>query len=436
MRNLALASVLAVLAGTMTPAIAHEAAPCPSEIKRPTHCYTGKDVNGSIYWIALPQDWNKILVVHAHGGPRIRQLGVEGNARDLGRYAVIVNAGYAWVHSSFRQPGFAVRAAAQDTDIARQLFVARFGKPRLTLLHGQSWGGNVAAKLMEMQASEMGGAGPFDGALITNGTLAGGVRGYDFRMDLRAVYQFYCNNHPRKNEPQYALNLGLPAGATLDLSDLIERLRECTGYRLKEEVRTPQQRRNMANILNVARIAEQSVFAHMAWATYMFADIAHNRMGGRSPFGNMNVRYGGSDDDEALNRGVARFAPDPQAVKQMAHDADLSGIINAPVLTLNAVGDRVAFVESSAHYRDRVLKAGHGDLLLQAFVNESMHSGLPPAVYPALLDTLVTWIDTRKKPDQAALASRCEYRFRTFGGICSFLPDYVAPPYDQRVRPR
>ena len=52
------------------------------------------------------------------------------------------------------------------------------------------------------------------------GVLAGGTRSYDFRTDLRVVYQYLCNNHPRPNEPQYALNLGLPAGATMTQADL------------------------------------------------------------------------------------------------------------------------------------------------------------------------------------------------------------------------
>ena len=37
---------------------------------------------------------------------------------------------------------------------------------------------------------------PYDAVLLTSGVLAGGSRSYDFRTDLRVVYQYLCNNHP------------------------------------------------------------------------------------------------------------------------------------------------------------------------------------------------------------------------------------------------
>jgi len=69
----------------------------------------------------------------------------------------------------------------------------------------------VAAKAAEMFTAQTVGAQPYDAVLLTSGVLAGGTRSYDFRLDLRAVYQYLCNNHPRPTEASYALNLGLPA---------------------------------------------------------------------------------------------------------------------------------------------------------------------------------------------------------------------------------
>ena len=45
-----------------------------------------------------------------------------------------------------------------------------------------------------------------DAALSLDGT-----RSYDFRLDLRVLYQQLCNNHPLPQEPQYPLWMGLPA---------------------------------------------------------------------------------------------------------------------------------------------------------------------------------------------------------------------------------
>lgn len=432
------AATLCVLASLLaaSAAQAHEAMACPREITTPTQCFAGRDVNGAIYWMAVPQNWNKVLVVHMHGGPRISTRDIKGSANDLRHFAVIVNAGYAWVNSTYRRPGYGVRMAAQDSETARQLFVARFGKPRLTLAHGQSWGANIAAKMMEIQPPGAGDTKAFDGAFLTSGVLAGGTRGYDFRTDLRVVYQYYCSNHPRPNETQYPLNMGMAPGTFIPIDDLRARIKDCTGAHLKEAERTAEQKRRLANILNVIRIPEYVLFPHLAWQTYMFSDIAYHRMGGRSPFGNLNVRYSGSDDDDALNKGVARYAPDPHAVRTLADDADLSGAITAPVLSLHAIGDPTAFVEVNEHYRRAVEKAGKGGLLFQTYLDERAHAKLPPPVYPALLDALVNWIDSGKPPQLGLVQSACEtYRAR-LGGRCRFNPDFKPMAYDQRVRPR
>jgi len=84
----------------------------------------------------------------------------------------------------------------------------------MTILHGQSWGASVAAKAAETYTLETVGEQPYDGVLLSAGVLAGGTRSYDFRTDLRVVYQHLCNNHPRPTEAQYALNLGFPAATS------------------------------------------------------------------------------------------------------------------------------------------------------------------------------------------------------------------------------
>ena len=59
---------------------------------------------------------------------------------------------------------------------------------------------------------------------VTNGLLAGGSRGYDHRVDLRVVYQYYCRNLPRRSEPQYPLWQGLPASSRLTPEDVLAQI--------------------------------------------------------------------------------------------------------------------------------------------------------------------------------------------------------------------
>lgn len=136
----------------------------------------------------------------------------------------MIAAGYAWIGSTYRRGGHAVRMAAEDVENSRAAFWQRFGKPRLTILHGQSYGGNVAAKASELHAAAADGERRFAGVLITNGVLFGGTAGYGFRADLRVVYQYDCGNLPRPDEAQYPLWQGLPLASELSRADLGQRL--------------------------------------------------------------------------------------------------------------------------------------------------------------------------------------------------------------------
>ena len=410
--------------------------PCPAEVPPNAICISGRDDNGAYYLIAVPAQWNGALIVHASGGPRLSPRSPTFSSEDLVRFAVMVKEGYAWVASSYRRPGYGVRMAAADTENARRIFVARFGRPRITIAHGQSWGANVAAKLIELYAIDADGTRNYDGALLTSGVVAGGTQGYDYRVDLRAVYQYFCRNHPRPSEAQYPLWMGLPADATMTESDLEARVDECTGIKNAPAQRTEQQNRSLANILSVVRIRENSLLPHLAWATFLFRDLVAKRLGGRNPFTNDGVRYSGSSDDDALNRGVERFRADPQATIELSYDSDLTGQTPVPIVTIHAIDDPIAFVEQESLYREAIERAGNGDLLVQAFTREAEHSKLRTPQYAAALQALHEWIVRGVKPTAAAIAESCEAFRVKYADRCAFDRHFAPASYASRVYPR
>jgi hypothetical protein len=127
------------------------------------------------------------------------------------------------------------------------------------------------------------------GVLLTSGVLGGGSVAYDFRLDLRVVYQWVCQNHPKADEPQYPLWRGLPMDAKLTRAELAERVDACTGVLKPVAQRTEQQKANLATILNVIRIPEGSLIGHLNWATWLFRDLVQLRLDGRNPFGNVGA---------------------------------------------------------------------------------------------------------------------------------------------------
>jgi pimeloyl-ACP methyl ester carboxylesterase len=404
---------------------------CPNGLPAGTTCYNGKDENGAFYFIAKPADWNNMLVVHAHGGPsNFGPEKLDSAIRPAVNFQVVVSEGYAWASTSYRRGGYGVRMGAEDVDNARKVFIAAFGKPRRTIVHGQSYGGSVAAKLVEIYAAN------YDGAMFTSGVVAGATRFYPGRADMRAVYQYYCNNHPRPDEPQYPLWSGLPLDSNMTVKDLEERLNECTGIRLPAAQRSDQQKQNLANILNVTRTPERTFIINMDRATFLFQDIVHRRLGGRNPFSNEGVQYTGSTDDAGLNRGAARFKADPKAVADFAYDADPTGKVTIPTVTVHAIDDPQVPVEVDAMYREIRDQAGSGDKLVQTFTDEHVHPKLSTPQYAALLAGLREWMEADHKPTPQSISDSCGKFADIYAEPGLFLPEYQPRSFWSRAYPR
>ena len=445
LKALRIGACAALLATTSTASLAADpqaagllASACPAGLAAGSRCRSGRDELGAYVWLAIPPDWNGTLVVHSHGGPELGPPKAERALEDLQRWSVWNRAGYAYAGSGYHQGGVAVESAAADTERVRTIFVAEFGIPKRTILHGQSWGAGVAAKAAGTFAAPAAGKPPYDGVLLTSGVLGGGSESYDFRLDLRVVYEAVCGNHPAADEPAYPLWQGLPQGATLTRAELAQRVDACTGVRQKAAERTPQQQRHLDRILAAVAIPERSLVGHLAWATWHFQDIAFARLGGRNAFSNIGVRYIDAAGSGDLDERVARYAADPAARAAFAADAGLAGRIAVPVLTMHAIDDPTAFVELESTFRERMVQGGSADRLVQTFTDEHEHSYLADAEYVAAMAALMAWVERGEKPTPQGIAAAClgvDAAFAPAAG-CRFRPDYRPRPLASRVPPR
>ena len=432
----ALGAALLGLAGCASPPAAPPEAPpvaqaCPAGVPESARCLRGQDSAGAHYLIVMPAQWSGVLVVHAHGGPTLGPPKTTRADADIKRWAITVSEGHAWAGSVFRQGGFAVTTAAEDTERVRRIFVDHVAKPRRTLLHGQSWGAMVATRAAEMFPKS------WEGVLLTSGVVAGPAT-YDFRLDMRALYQHLCNNHPRPDEPAYSLAIGLPKDSKLTAADLAKRADECLGIGKPAAQRTPEQAQRLKTIVDVLKFPETSVRSHLNWGTFTLRDVVEKN-GGVSPLGNAGVRYVGSSDDARLNAEIPRFKADPAAVARFAADVDHQGRFAVPVISAHAINDSTVFVEGQDTLRQRVVAAGRGDRLVQAFVDSKEHSYWGDAHYPPLFEALLNWVEKGQKPTPAGIAQRCQ-QLQTARSApttgCAFVPDYKARPLASRVLPR
>jgi pimeloyl-ACP methyl ester carboxylesterase len=428
--SLAAALGLALLAGCASAPkeSAPLAAACPAGVPEGVNCLRGQDSAGAHYLIAMPAKWSGVLVVHAHGGPSLGEPKTTRADEDIKRWAITLTQGHAWAGSVFRQGGFAVTTATEDTERVRRIFVDHVASPKRTLLHGQSWGAMVATRAAEMFPQS------WEGILLTSGVVAGPVT-YDFRLDLRAIYQHLCNNHPRPNEAQYSLAIGLPAGAALTSTELAARANECLGLSKPAAQRTTEQAQKLKTIVDVLKIPENSVVSHLNWGTFSLQDLVAKN-GGASPFGNEGVRYVGSSNDAALNAAVPRFKADPKAVARFAADVDHSGRFAVPVVAAHGIGDATVFVEGQDTLRRRMEAAGNGQRLVQNFVDSSEHSYWGDAMYPPLFEALLRWVEVGEKPTPQSISARCAALRSASPQDCRFVVDYVPKPLASRIAPR
>src|SRR5499427_3940859 len=435
MRSMGWTGLLSIMTA---PAFAQGSAPvsdttdCPKEIAAIATCYSAKHPSGAYLLAAIPNIWNGHLVVFAHGGPAVVPPTANTSKIDLAKYAIAVERGFGWVASSYRREGYGVQMAVEDTEQARQFFVERIRQPRRTIVHGASYGGLVGAKLIEKQFRKADGSSAYDGAFLNSGFVIGAARGHDFRFDLRAVYQYYCKNLPRPDEPQYPLWNGLPAGAKVALKDIQALVDECTGLSLAAAARSAQQGQNLANILGVMRFPEALLLRHMQAATFLFREIAERTTGGRNAFSNIGVTYKGSNDDVALNRDVARFTADPAAVAALKADGEPTGAISIPVISIHSINDPQVVVEVQTAYRDAVNAAGNSERLVQAYTDERAHTQQSGPELAASIEALMQWIEQGTKPSPQSIAANCQRLRVTLDGPCRWHPEFVPKPYETR----
>jgi hypothetical protein len=340
--------------------------------------------------------------------------------------------------------------AAEDSDDARKFFIARFATPMRTILHGNSYGGLVGAKLVETYAKNPDGSTNFNGALFIAGDVGGVTAEWEQSLHRRVIYQYYCNNLPRPDEAQYPLWSGLPAGSSMTKMDIDARVDECTGIAMAPDARSELQKQNLANILNVLGISDarpqtgvEAGVAPLLFkvedSAFDLRDLVQRATSGRSPFSNVSVRYKGSTDDAALNRGVARFAADPAAAAAAAElkaDGDLTGVLPVPVVSIHSINDPRVEVEVESAYRDVVNATGSGDRLVQAFTDEHDHVGQSTPEATAALDALMQWIETGAKPTPQLIAAACDNLRASLNGSCRYRPELTPKPLNTRFYPR
>ena len=114
-------------------------------------------LNGALYKVEVPANWNGQLVMYAHGF-RGNGNGLTVDAPSIRRW--LIQNGYAWAASSYSKNYYDVRAGVEDTNALALEFVAIAAKNSRTLatptkyfITGVSMGGHITAAAIEDEAT-------------------------------------------------------------------------------------------------------------------------------------------------------------------------------------------------------------------------------------------------------------------------------------------
>jgi alpha-beta hydrolase superfamily lysophospholipase len=324
-------------------------------------------INGAAFRIEIPANWNKGLVMYAHG---YREAGDKADPEGPGsaaQRAVFLSRGFAFAESAYSAGGWAVKEGVEDTEALRRYFVAKFGKPNESYITGHSMGGHITIATIERYPEEYQGAMPMCGPL---GPAVDFLNTGPFDM-LVTFEALFPDTVGSPYEPA-AAKVPKVKAAIAAHPELAAKYAQRFARPVSE----------LTGVLALFR---------------MIAGELKQRAGGE-PFDNTNRIYSGFGDDASLNRAVKRYAADPAAREYLRQYATPTGRIADPVLTLQTTSDPLVLGTDVTVYDTLAAVAGTSDRFVARFVDAKGHCNFTPAQTASAFDALRAWARDGRRP--------------------------------------
>ena len=315
----------------------------------------------ALYRVCFPARWNGDLVIYAHGyvGPRESLALPDDRIGQVSISSVVNGLGYAFATTSYRANGLVAADAVEDvaglTEEIRRLYRP---DPTHTYVVGFSEGGLVAALAVERHADL------FAGALAACGPIGDFRRQIDYFGDFRVVFDYFFP--------------GVLPGSAVEIPDSVQAHwsdRYVPAVIGALGLDPPASRQLLAvtgapvDAADPQSIGETAV--GILWYNIFATDDAQQRLGGQ-PYENAGRVYSGSEDDAALNAGVARHAADA-AARSNVDRLQTSGQLSIPLVTLHTTGDPIVPFLHESLYADKAAAAGASGFLEQRAVTRYGH---------------------------------------------------------------
>ena len=325
-------------------------------------------LNGAAFYIEIPAQWNRGLVVYTHGytiaGSRPP---APDNPRMKALRGVFLSRGFAFAASDYRVQGWAVQEGIEDTEALRRYFVSKYGAPSETYITGHSMGGHITMAIIERYPEVYQGAMPMCGPLgAAIDFLNTGV--FDMLVTFEALFPGTIGSpYEPSTETANKVKAALAADPVL-----------AARYAHR-----------------FGRTVEQIPGA-LGLFHPLIGELKH-RAGGE-PFDNRNRIYMGFGNDVALNRRVKRYTANAAARDYVRQYATPTGRITDPILAIHTTSDALVLGSDVTAYEVPAALAGTSDRFVARFVEATGHCNFTPAQTGVAFDALLEWARDGKRP--------------------------------------
>lgn len=330
------------------------------------------ELNGGLYRIEVPDNWNHQLVLYLHGDHEtFATLTVDSPPID----DLLIRNGYAWGATSYDTNRVITGIAADETAALWDFFATKFGRPSRTFLIGESMGGAGAVISAERYADR------YDGALSICG-IVDDATAFDIDGDMFVTAAFVAGVTQAQYDASTPQEI-LATRITPALNDTATRDRfeslwidlsggprpfDLEGLQGEESVKLAQ--------------GAQAIAVGL--------------------FDNANRSYelpsSGNVARGAFNANVIRVSAGT-ARKEIPDSEEASGDLQIPVVTLQTTGDFNVPLATAQILQRRADDQGKSALLVQRTVQDSGHCGLMRFEMDAAFHALVDWVTRGIKPD-------------------------------------
>jgi hypothetical protein len=334
-------------------------------------------VDGAVYRIDVPTEWNHSLVVYYHGyseGPASFPIANRLN----NQVEPLFERHYAIAQSGYSQRGWAFEQAYPETEQLRKYFVHAYGQPKETYVAGGSLGGGLVMITLELNPK------PYVGGLDLCGAVGATYESLQRRFAWRAAFDYYF------------------PGVMPTLVPTPQNYEESNALREKMAVAMHANPTAAAAMRSLMGLHTDSDVVHdISYFTFVIADM--QRRSGGNPFDNRNYLYAGTSSlssvgDYALNDGVARYAADLKARGYLARHYTPSGRLGRPMLALHTLYDPLIPPTTLSVYAHTVEIAGAGENLVQQYVHRDGHCTFTSDEVGRAFDELVRWTHGGGRP--------------------------------------